>query len=184
MLLLALSGEAVDAIKAHQKVPESIIAVSITSANQKKQRSSATLTMFGRDEGDVTHEIVFSSSTSATSSWEDNSSSGLGNLEISDGNLVPSSLGDLVFSGSSTSSTKDIFKFEDSNNALYYNSITENFSDRELSRITYNWEQNGSRIGKLTTSLGETLFLFFDSNATGYFYWTEIASEKDKQSGR
>ena len=158
-------------------------AISYSYAKSQSNISSATLTMFGRDEGDVTHEIVFSSSTSATSSWEDNSSSGLGNLEISGENLVSSFLGDLVFSGSSTSSTRDIFKFEDSNNALYYNSITENFSDRELSRITYTWEQNASRIGKLTTSLGETLFLFFDSNATGYFYWTEITNEKDKQSG-
>jgi hypothetical protein len=162
-------------------------AISYSYVKSAESPSNATLTMFGRDEGDVIHEMVFSSSTSATSNWEDNSSSGFGSLEISDESLVPSSLDDLIFSGKSdqnSKSTKDIFKFEDSNNSIYYYSFAENFSERKLYRLNYTWEQNSSRIGILKTESNETLELFFESDSTGFFYWTEIANEKDMQSGR
>ena len=142
--------------------------------------SNATLKLLGRDEGDVIHEIVFSSTTTAQSNWTDDLKSGDGELSVSEQNFVPISLSDFTLSGSSTN---DIFKFGDSNQALYYDSFADNFSDRKLSRITYNWEQNGSRIGKLTSSLGETLFLFFESNTDGYFYWTETVNEKDRLNG-
>ena len=89
--------------------------------------SNATLKMFGRDEGDVIHEMIFTSTTAAESNWTDGeNNSGSGNLKISDQNLVPSSLDDLIFSGKSdqnSKSTKDIFKFEDSNNTIYYYSF-------------------------------------------------------------
>ena len=150
--------------------------------------SNATLKMFGRDEGDVIHEMIFTSTTAAESNWTDGeNNSGSGNLKISDQNLVPSSLDDLIFSGKSdqnSKSTKDIFKFEDSNNTIYYYSFPENFSERKLSYINYTWERNSSRIGIIETSPGETLELFFTSINEGFFYWTKIANEKDMQSGK
>ena len=65
----------------------------------------------------------------------------------------------------------DTLKFIDDSNAVFYDESDSNFSKRELSNITYTWEQIGPRIGKLTTSLGEETLLFFESNTSGFFDW-------------
>ena len=71
----------------------------------------------------------------------------------------------------------DTLKFIDDSNAVFYDESDSNFSNRELSNITYTWEQIGPRIGKLTTSLGEETLLFFESNTSGFFDWEETGSD-------
>jgi len=71
----------------------------------------------------------------------------------------------------------DTFYFVDEDHAVFYDASDSNFSNRELSNITYTWEQIGPRIGKLTTSLDEETLLFFESNTSGFFDWEEIGSD-------
>jgi hypothetical protein len=77
----------------------------------------------------------------------------------------------------------DTLQFIDSSNAVFYDSSDSNFSRRELSNITYNLEQLGPRIAKLSTSLDEETLLFFDSNTRGHFDWEEMGGE-DGVSGK
>ena len=74
------------------------------------------------------------------------------------------------------------YQFTSSTDGVFYYKDDTNDSNSELSTITYNWEVAGPSMGKLTTSLDETTWLFFDSNTTGYFDWEESGSD-DGDSG-
>ena len=129
--------------------------------------TTATLTL-ARESGDVIHQISFSSATNADSNWTDLASeeNGSATLQVHTENYWPSSLAGWTYKGLSMN---DTLKFIDDSNAVFYDESDSNFSNRELSNITYTWEQIGPRIGKLTTSLGEETLLFFESNTSGFF---------------
>ena len=135
--------------------------------------TTATLTL-AREDGDVTHQISFSSATTAVSNWADFETNGSATLQILTENYWPSSLAGWSYQGSSMN---DTFYFVDEGHAVFYDASDSNFSNRELSNITYTWEQIGPRIGKLTTSLDEETLLFFESNTSGFFDWEEIGSD-------
>ena len=135
--------------------------------------TTATLTL-AREDGDVTHQISFSSATTAVSNWADFETNGSATLQILTENYWPSSLAGWSYQGSSMN---DTFYFVDEDHAVFYDASDSNFSNRELSNITYTWEQIGPSIGKLTTSLDEETLLFFESNTSGFFDWEEIGSD-------
>ena len=76
-----------------------------------------------------------------------------------------------------TSLMNDTLKFIDDSNAVFYDESDSNFSNRELSNITYTWTKTGPGMGKLTTSLDEETLLFFESNTSGFFDWEETGSD-------
>ena len=137
--------------------------------------TTATLTL-AREDGDVTHQISFSSPTTADSNWTDleSNETGSATLQILTEDYWPSSLAGWSYQGSSMN---DTFYFVDEGHAVFYDASDSNFSNQELSNITYTWEQVGPRIGKLTTSLDEETLLFFESNTSGFFDWEEIGSD-------
>jgi len=143
--------------------------------------TTATLTI-GRESGDIIHQISFSSPTNADSNWSDLASeeNGSATLQVHTENYWPSSLAGWTYKGLSMN---DTLKFIDDSNAVFYDESDSNFSNRELSNITYTWEQIGPKIGKLTTSLGEETLLFFESNTSGFFDWEETGSD-DGNSGQ
>jgi hypothetical protein len=143
--------------------------------------TTATLTL-ARETGDVIHQISFSSPTNADSNWTDleSNETGSATLQILNENYWSSSLAGWSYQGTSMS---DILYFVDEDHAVFYDASDSNFSNRELSNITYTWEQIGPRIGKLTTSLDEETLLFFESNTSGFFDWEEIGSD-DGNSGQ
>ena len=141
--------------------------------------TTATLTL-ARESGDVIHQISFSSATNADSNWSDLASNGSATLQVHIENYWPSSLAGWSYQGTSMN---DTYHFIDDSNAVFYDESDSNFSNRELSNITYTWEQIGPRIGKLTTSLGEETLLFFESNTSGFFDWGETGSD-DGNSGQ
>ena len=55
----------------------------------------------------------------------------------------------------------DTLKFIDDSNAVFYDESDSNFSNRELSNITYTWTKTGPGMGKLTTSLDEETLIVF-----------------------
>ena len=138
--------------------------------------TTATLTLARNEPGDVIHQISFSSPTNADSNWTDveNNVTDSISLEILTENYLPSSLAGWTYQGTSMN---DTYHFIDDSNAVFYDESDSNFSNRELSNITYTWEQVGPRIGKLTTSLDEETLLFFDSNTSGFFDWEETGSD-------
>ena len=144
--------------------------------------TTATLTLARNEPGDVIHQISFSSATNADSNWSDLASeeNGSATLQVHTENYWPSSLAGWTYKGLSMN---DTLKFIDDSNAVFYDESDSNFSNRELSNITYTWEQIGPRIGKLTTSLGEETLLFFESNTSGFFDWEETGSD-DGNSGQ
>ena len=137
--------------------------------------TTATLTL-ARESGDVIHQISFSSATNADSNWTDLASeeNGSATLQVHTENYWPSALAGWTYKGLSMN---DTLKFIDDSNAVFYDESDSNFSNRELSNITYTWEQIGLKIGKLTTSLGEETLLFFESNTSGFFDWEETGSD-------
>ena len=143
--------------------------------------TTATLTL-ARGTGDVIHQISFSSPTTADSNWTDldTNETGSATLQILTENYCPSSLAGWSYQGTSMS---DTLYFVDEKHAVFYDASDSDFSNRELSNITYTWEQIGPRIGKLTTSLDEETLLFFESNTSGFFDWEEIGSD-DGKSGQ
>ena len=145
--------------------------------------TTATLTL-AREKGEdvVIHQISFSSPTTADSNWTDldTNETGSATLQILTENYWPSSLAGWSYQGTSMS---DTLYFVDEKHAVFYDASDSNFSNRELSNITYTWEQIGPRIGKLTTSLDEETLLFFESNTSGFFDWEEIGSD-DGNSGQ
>jgi hypothetical protein len=152
-------------------IPYSYVATSTT----------ATLTL-ARETGDVIHQITFFSPTTADSNWTDleSNETGSATLQILTEDYWPSTLAGWSYQGTSMN---DTFYFVDEGHAVFYDASDSNFSNRELSNITYTWEQIGPRIGKLTTSLYEETLLFFESNTSGFFDWEEIGSD-DGSSGK
>ena len=164
-------------------VPDSNLGlVGISYTYVANTSTTATLTLARNEPGDVIHQISFSSPTSADSNWTDVESNvtGSASLEILTENYWPSSLAGWDYN---VSSMNDTLKFIDDSNAVFYDESDSNFSKRELSNVTYTWEQIGPRIGKLTTSLGEETLLFFESNTSGFFDWGETGSD-DGNSGQ
>ena len=164
-------------------VPDSNLGlVGISYTYVANTSTTATLTLARNEPGDVIHQISFSSATSADSNWTDVESNvtGSASLEILTENYWPSSLAGWDYN---VSSMNDTLKFIDDSNAVFYDESDSNFSNRELSNVTYTWEQIGPRIGKLTTSLGEETLLFFESNTSGFFDWGETGSD-DGNSGQ
>jgi hypothetical protein len=137
--------------------------------------TTATLTL-ARETGDVIHQISFSSPTTADSNWTDleSNETDSAELKILTEDYWPSTLAGWSYQGTSMN---DTFYFVDEGHAVFYDASDSNFSNRELSNITYTWEQIGPRIGKLTTSLYEETLLFFESNTSGFFDWEEIGSD-------
>jgi hypothetical protein len=137
--------------------------------------TTATLTL-ARETGDVIHQISFSSPTTADSNWTDleSNETDSAELKILTEDHWPSTLAGWSYQGTSMN---DTFYFVDEGHAVFYDASDSNFSNRELSNITYTWEQIGPRIGKLTTSLDEETLLFFESNTSGFFDWEEIGSD-------
>ena len=137
--------------------------------------TTATLTL-ARETGDVIHQISFSSPTTADSNWTDleSNETGSATLQILTENYWPSTLTGWSYQGSSMN---DTYHFIDEDHAVFYDASDSNFSNRELSNITYTWEQIGPRMGKLTTSLDEETLLFFESNTSGFFDWEETGSD-------
>jgi len=156
--------------KAYFQVPLSITFKAIDYSYSIEGPSEAKLSLIGRDEGNVIHEVVFSSLTKADSNWTDDDTSGYGTLEIVDQSLAPSVLSGSTFSGTHGN---EILQFIDSKNALYYDPSVENFSEGKLLDINYSLEQVGPRISKVTTNLGQEILLFYTSSSSGYYYWKE-----------
>ncbi|MDC3282594.1 LamG domain-containing protein, partial [Opitutales bacterium] len=158
-------------------VPDSNLGlVGISYTYVANTSTTATLTLARNEPGDVIHQISFSSPTSADSNWTDVESNvtGSASLEILTEGYWPSTLAGWSYKGSSIN---DTFYFVDEGHAVFYDASDSNFSNRELSNITYTWEQIGPRIGKLTTNLGEETLLFFESNTSGFFDWEETGSD-------
>jgi hypothetical protein len=127
----------------------------------------------------VSHQIAFASFLEASSTWEENNSSGLGSILVLSDEYVPDSLvGRKLEVGTNTT-----YQFTTPTDAIFYYLDDTNDSNSELSHITYTWEKIGPSIGKLYTNLGEETLLFFESSTSGYFYWDEIGSD-DNNSGQ
>ena len=145
--------------------------------------TTATLEISGNSNGvtvNEVHQLTFTSPTRADSNYTATDGNGFLTLQILEENHVPNSLAGWTYKGSSMD---DTLQFIDSSNAVFYDSSDSNFSRRELSNITYNLEQLGPRIAKLSTSLDEQTLLFFDSNTSGHFDWEEMGGE-DGVSGK
>ena len=144
---------------------------------EKNSSKEASLSL-NQDFGIVTHQVTFASALEASSTWEDNDSSGIGSIQVLSDDYAPDSLiGWTLEAGTGTS-----YQFTSSKDGVFYYKDDTNDSNSELSTITYNWEVAGPSMGKFTTSLDETTWLFFDSNTTGYFDWQESGSD-DGDSG-
>ena len=156
---------------------------SIPYTYEKNSSTEASLVL-SRGSGDVQHLITFTSLVDASTEWSDSSANspanGSATLTIKRETHAPDSL---VGWDYNVSSMNDTLKFIDDSNAVFYDESDSNFSKRELSNVTYTWEQIGPRIGKLTTSLGEETLLFFESNTSGFFDWEETGSD-DGNSGQ
>ena len=156
---------------------------SIPYTYEKNSSTEASLVL-SRGSGDVQHLITFTSLVDASTEWSDSSANspenGSATLTIKRETHAPDSL---VGWDYNVSSMNDTLKFIDDSNAVFYDESDSNFSNRELSNVTYTWEQIGPRIGKLTTSLGEETLLFFESNTSGFFDWEETGSD-DGNSGQ
>jgi hypothetical protein len=162
--------------EAYYVIPLSLDQVEGISYSYVANTSTTATLSLARETGDVIHQISFSSPTNADSNWTDleSNETGSASLQILNENYWPSSLVGWTYKGSSMN---DTLKFIDDSNAVFYDSSDSNFSNRELSNITYTWEQTGPRMGKLTTSLGEETLLFFESNTSGFFDWEETGSD-------
>lgn len=146
----------------------------------EKNSSNEASLVLSRDSGDVQHLITFTSAVNASSQWSDSSANGSATLTIKQETHAPDSLVGWTYK---TSLMNDTLKFIDDSNAVFYDESDSNFSNRELSNITYTWTKTGPGMGKLTTSLDEETLLFFESNTSGFFDWEETGSE-DEISGR
>lgn len=144
-----------------------------------EKNSSAEASLFlNQDFGIVTHQITFASLLEANSTWEDNTSSGIGSIQVFPDEYAPDSLlGWKLEAGTNAS-----YKFTTPTDAIFYYMDDTNDSNSELSHITYTWEMIGPSIGKLITSLDEVTWLFFDSSTSGYFDWEEMDAD-DGDSG-
>ncbi|MEK9773848.1 MAG: hypothetical protein VW576_09825, partial [Opitutae bacterium] len=144
---------------------------------EKNSSTEASLSLH-QDFGIVTHQIIFASSAEASSTWEDNTSSGIGSIQVLPDEYAPDSLVGWTLEAG----TSGTYQFTSSTNGVFYYMDDTNNSNSELSNITYTWEIVGPGMGKLTTSLDEITWLFFNSSTSGYFDWEELG-EDDGDSG-
>lgn len=142
----------------------------------EKNSSTEALLVLSRVSGDVQHFITFTSAVDASSEWSDSSANGSATLTIKQDIHAPDSLVGWTYKGSLIN---DTFKFIDESNAVFYDSADSNFSKHELSNITYTWNKVGPKMGKITTSLNEETWLFFESNTSGFFDWDEIGIDSN-----
>jgi hypothetical protein len=156
---------------------------STTFSYVKNSASSATLTIH-HDSGatKTIHDLTFSSENSATGTWREAEETvtytGTTTFTIIHEDYASESLnGWNLDAGAST------YKFAGDSTGVFYDEDSGNFSNSELSNISYTWEKIGPSIGKLTTDLGEETLLFFESNTSGFFDWEEIGSD-DGNSGQ
>ena len=139
----------------------------------KNSAGSATLTIY--HDGGATktiHELIFSSENSATGTWTEEEEAvtyaGTTTFTIIDEEYAPDSLvGWKLDAGAST------YKFTGDSSGVFYHVDEGNYSNSELSNITYTWEKAGPGIGKLHTSLDEITWMFFEDNTTGLYDWEE-----------
>ena len=138
-----------------------------------EKNSSAEASLFlNQDFGIVAHQITFASFLEASSTWEDNVS-GIGSIQVLPDEYAPDSLvGWKLEAG-----TNGTYQFTTSTDAIFYYMDDTNYSNSELSNITYTWEIVGPGMGKLTTDLDEVTWLFFETETTGYFYWEELEAD-------
>ena len=133
----------------------------------RNSSDEATL-ILSRDSGDDKHLITFTSSLEASLSWENNTSHGIGTIQILAEEYAPDYLnGWKLDAGVST------YKLTGDSTGVFYHVDEGNYSNSELSNITYTWEKAGPGIGKLYTSLDEITWLFFEDNTTGRYHWQE-----------
>jgi hypothetical protein len=147
-----------------------LIAYELKNISYFYERNSSTegILTLNLDSGDEKHQITFSSSFDASSSWENNLSQGSGSIQILDEEYAPDYLnGWKLDAGAST------YKFTGDSTGVFYHEDEGNYSDSELSNIIYTWEKAGPGIGKLYTSLDEITWLFFEDNTTGRYHWQE-----------
>ena len=139
-----------------------------------EKNSSAEASLFlNQDFGIVTHQITFASFLDASSTWEDNVSSGIASIQVLPDEYAPDSLvGWKLEAG-----TNGTYQFTTSTDAIFYYMDDTNYSNSELSNITYTWEIFGPGMGKLTTDLDEVTWLFFETETEGYFYWEELEAD-------
>ena len=139
-----------------------------------EKNSSAEASLFlNQDFGIVTHQITFASFLEASSTWEDNVSSGIASIQVLPDEYAPDSLvGWKLEAG-----TNGTYQFTTSTDAIFYYMDDTNYSNSELSNITYTWEIFGPGMGKLTTDLDEVTWLFFETETEGYFYWEELEAD-------
>ena len=139
-----------------------------------EKNSSAEASLFlNQDSGIVTHQITFASFLEASSTWEDNVSSGIVSIQVLPDEHAPDSLvGWKLEAG-----TNGTYQFTTSMDAIFYYMDDTNYSNSELSNITYTWEIVGPGMGKLTTDLDEVTWLFFETETEGDFYWEELEAD-------
>lgn len=145
----------------------------------KNSANSATLTIHHDDRATNTiYYLMFSSENSATGTWsevEDTVTySGTTTFTIIDEEYVPDYLnGWKLDAGEST------YKFTGDSTGVFYHVDEGNYSNSELSNITYTWEKAGPGVAKLYTSLDEITWLFFEDNTTGRYHWQGQEQENE-----
>ena len=146
---------------------------STTFSYVKNSASSANLTIHHDDGATQTnYDLTFSSENTATGTWTEDEGvvtySGTTTFTIIDEEYAPDSLiGWKLDAGAST------YKFTGDSSGVFYHVDEGNYSNSELSNITYTWEKVGPGIGKLHTSLDEITWMFFEDNNTGLYDWEE-----------
>ena len=152
---------------------------STTFSYVKNSASSATLTI--HHDGGATktiHDLTFSSENSATGTWteaeETVTYAGTTTFTIIYEEYAPDYLnGWKLDAGAST------YKLTGDSTGVFYHVDEGNYSNSELSNITYTWEKSGTGIGKLYTSLDEITWLFFEDNTTGRYHWQELEQDNN-----
>ena len=116
----------------------------------------------------TTFEVTFSSHTQASGTWTEQDGTdqitGTIALEVATVDIAPTSLAGLTY----LNEMNDFLSFFENDLGTFYSENESNFSNSEVSNITYSWEKLGPNIGVLTTSLDETTYLFFESPPEGF----------------
>ena len=111
---------------------------------EKNSSKEASLSL-NQDFGIVTHQVTFASALEASSTWEDNDSSGIGSIQVLSDDYAPDSLiGWTLEAGTGTS-----YQFTSSTDGVFYYKDDTNDSNSELSTITYNWEVDRAKYGEI-----------------------------------
>jgi hypothetical protein len=126
--------------------------------------------------------LTFTSENAGTFEWSEYSDAamstktdnGTGTFTFSYNDFAPEYLnGWKLDAGAST------YKFTGDSTGVFYHVDEGNYSNSELSNITYIWEKIGPGIGKLYTSLDEITWMYFDDNTTGRYHWQEQEQENE-----